>query len=49
MFFVVIVKSSAVFQFHLDNMKFVVYGKYIATRPTERSVKKIKATLIPEL
>ncbi|XP_018564481.1 ribonuclease P protein subunit p29 [Anoplophora glabripennis] len=44
-----IIKTSSVFQFQLDNMRFVVYGKHIATRPHERSVKKIKCQMIPDL
>ncbi|CAH1163299.1 unnamed protein product [Phaedon cochleariae] len=44
-----IVKDSSVFCFYLDNMKFTVYGKYIATRPSERSVKKNKGPMVPEI
>lgn len=48
-FIIAIVKETAVFQFQLNNIRFTVYGKYIATRPSERSVKKIKGFMVPEL
>ncbi|KAJ8913689.1 hypothetical protein NQ315_007406 [Exocentrus adspersus] len=44
-----IVKPTSVFEFHLDSMRFVVFGKHIATRPQERSVKKIKSQMVPDL
>ncbi|KAJ8946136.1 hypothetical protein NQ314_008958 [Rhamnusium bicolor] len=44
-----VIKETSVFQFQLDNMKFTVYGKHIATRPSERSVKKIKGQMVPDL
>ncbi|KAG5897844.1 hypothetical protein JTB14_011842 [Gonioctena quinquepunctata] len=44
-----IVKDSAVFEFFVDNMKFTIYGKHIMTRPSERSVKKIRGQMLPDL
>ncbi|KAJ8957915.1 hypothetical protein NQ318_001912 [Aromia moschata] len=45
----ILVKDTSVFQFCLDDMKFTVYGKHIATRPSERSKKKIRLQMIPDL
>ncbi|KAJ8973009.1 hypothetical protein NQ317_004607, partial [Molorchus minor] len=45
----ILVKDSSVFEFCLDDMRFTVYGKHIATRPSERSTKKIKTLMIPDL
>ncbi|KAK9876374.1 hypothetical protein WA026_012685 [Henosepilachna vigintioctopunctata] len=44
-----ILKETAVFEFQLDNMKFTVFGKHLLTRPSERSVKKIKSHMVPDL
>ncbi|XP_023019278.1 ribonuclease P/MRP subunit POP4 [Leptinotarsa decemlineata] len=44
-----LVKDNSVFEFHLDNIKFTIYGKHITTRPSERSVKKIRGQMVPEL
>jgi len=44
-----ILKDTSVFEFILDNMKFTFLGKYLATRPSDRSVKKIKSLMQPDL
>ncbi|XP_056646053.1 uncharacterized protein LOC130451206 [Diorhabda sublineata] len=43
----VLLKDGSVFEFSLDDMKFTVYGKYLITKPSERSVKKIKSQMVP--
>ncbi|XP_060533141.1 uncharacterized protein LOC132706075 [Cylas formicarius] len=44
-----ILKEMSVFEVILDNLRFVFFGKHLATRPNERSVKKIKLQMIPDL
>ncbi|KAL3271260.1 hypothetical protein HHI36_021751 [Cryptolaemus montrouzieri] len=44
-----ILKETAVFEFQLDNLKFTVFGKHLVTRPSERSAKKIKGFMVPDL
>ncbi|XP_044763095.1 ribonuclease P protein subunit p29 [Coccinella septempunctata] len=44
-----ILKETSVFEFRLDNMKFTIFGKHLMTRASERSVKKIKGHMIPDL
>lgn len=46
---VVIPKNSSVFEFFLDTIKFTVFGKHIMTKPSERSVKKIRLQMLPDL
>ncbi|XP_044260137.1 ribonuclease P protein subunit p29 [Tribolium madens] len=45
----IIPKNTSVFQFTLDKIKFTVFGKHIMTKPSERSVKKIKSLMLPDL
>ncbi|KYB27036.1 ribonuclease P protein subunit p29 [Tribolium castaneum] len=45
----IIPKNTSVFEFVLDAMKFTVFGKHIMTKPSERSVKKIKSVMLPDL
>ncbi|XP_017771566.1 PREDICTED: uncharacterized protein LOC108558971 [Nicrophorus vespilloides] len=45
----ILLKKPTVFQFVLDKFKFTVFGKHIATKPSERSVKKIKTLMHPDL
>ncbi|KAJ3618855.1 hypothetical protein MTP99_005660 [Tenebrio molitor] len=47
--FKIIPKNTSVFEFVLDSLKFTVFGKHIMTRPSERSVKKIKSQMLPDL
>ncbi|RZC38272.1 UPF0086 domain containing protein, partial [Asbolus verrucosus] len=42
-------KNTSLFEFNLDNLKFKVFGKSIMTKPSERSVKKIKSQMLPDL
>ncbi|XP_066255833.1 ribonuclease P protein subunit p29 [Euwallacea similis] len=44
-----ILKETSVFEFLLDNMKFTFLGKHLTTRPSERSVKKIRNLMQPDL
>ncbi|XP_045466912.1 ribonuclease P protein subunit p29 [Harmonia axyridis] len=45
----IILKETSVFEFLLDSMKFTIFGKHLITRASERSVKKIKGHMIPNL
>ncbi|KAK5638579.1 hypothetical protein RI129_012874 [Pyrocoelia pectoralis] len=45
----ILVKKPSVFTFTLDDMKFTIFGKYAIIRPSERSIKKIKTLLLPDL
>ncbi|CAG9767754.1 unnamed protein product [Ceutorhynchus assimilis] len=45
----IILKDTSVFQFVLDNMKFTFFGKHLTARPSDRSVKKIKTLMQPDL
>lgn len=47
--FSAILKETSVFEFCLDDMKFTIFGKHLMTRASERSVKKIKGHMIPDL
>lgn len=42
-------KESSLFQVKFDKYELTLYGKYLCTRPSERSTKKIKNLLIPDL
>ncbi|CAH0549223.1 unnamed protein product [Brassicogethes aeneus] len=45
----IVPKECSVFEFRLNNMKFTVFGKQIMTKPSERSAKKIKGQMYPDL
>ncbi|GJQ78154.1 hypothetical protein Trydic_g2486 [Trypoxylus dichotomus] len=47
--FKVITKDSSVFEIYLRNMKFTIYGKSMLTRPSDKSIKKIKSYIFPDL
>ncbi|KAI4454905.1 ribonuclease p subunit p29 [Holotrichia oblita] len=47
--FKIITKDACVFIIQLRNMKFTVYGKSLLTRPSDRSIKKIKSYVFPDL
>ncbi|XP_036326922.1 ribonuclease P protein subunit p29 [Rhagoletis pomonella] len=40
-------KTECVFGMHFGNMEFTIFGKHLALRPAERSVKKIKNFIEP--
>ncbi|ERL95031.1 uncharacterized protein LOC109543774 [Dendroctonus ponderosae] len=44
-----ILKDTSVFEFVIDKLKFTFFGKHLATRPSDRSVKKIKSIMHPDL
>lgn len=44
-----ILKDTSVFEFQLDKLKFTFLGKHLATRPSDRSVRKLKNLLHPDL
>lgn len=45
----VISKESSVFVFYVDRLKFTIFGKHLLARPSERSIKKIKSQMVPDL
>ncbi|CAG9831084.1 unnamed protein product [Diabrotica balteata] len=45
----ILIKADSVFEFQLDNIKFTVFGKYLMTKPSERSTKKIRSQMTPDL
>ncbi|KAB0791800.1 hypothetical protein PPYR_03600 [Photinus pyralis] len=45
----ILIKKSSVFSLVLDDMKFTIFGKYTVVRPSERSIKKVKTLLLPDL
>lgn len=45
----VLVKKDSVFSFDLDGNRFTFFGKHLATRPAERSTKKVKSFMQPDL
>ncbi|XP_019872645.2 uncharacterized protein LOC109600904 [Aethina tumida] len=45
----IIVKDSSVFEIILGDIKLTIFGKHITTRPSEKSVKKIKTFMYPDL
>ncbi|XP_050310721.1 ribonuclease P protein subunit p29 [Anthonomus grandis grandis] len=44
-----ILKDTSVFEFILDNMTFTFLGKHLVSRPADRSVRKIRSLLHPDL
>jgi len=44
-----ILKDTSVFEFILDKLRFTFLGKHLMTRPTDRSVKKIRNLMQPDL
>ncbi|KAL1502719.1 hypothetical protein ABEB36_007823 [Hypothenemus hampei] len=44
-----ILKETSIFEFVLDHMRFKFLGKHLTTRPSDRSVRKIKNLLHPDL
>lgn len=47
----IVTKASAVFEFVLAEppMRLIVFGKHLVARPSERSVRKIKSSMVPDL
>lgn len=48
-FISVIGKESSVFVFYLDKFKFTLFGKHLIARPSERSIRKVKLQMLPDL
>lgn len=48
-FFTAIPKIDSVFKILIKDIEFTIYGKYLNIRPAERSVKKIKNCMEPDL
>lgn len=46
---VTIPKRQSVFEIHLHNLKITLFGKLMCARPAERSTKKLKGHLHPDL
>ncbi|KAF5296320.1 hypothetical protein FQA39_LY12537 [Lamprigera yunnana] len=44
-----LIKEPSVFSFKLDDIIFTIFGKHMLTRPSERSVKKLKQNILPDL
>ncbi|CAB3219879.1 unnamed protein product [Arctia plantaginis] len=42
-------KRESVFEMYLNKLKITVFGKHLCVRPAERSTKKIKGRLLPDL
>lgn len=42
-------KKECVFEFYLNNITITIFGKHLCIRPAERSVKKMKCLLMPDL
>ncbi|XP_065337846.1 ribonuclease P protein subunit p29 [Cloeon dipterum] len=42
-------KSSSLFEVHLEDITFTVFGKHFLTKPAERSTKKIKQRVVKDL
>ncbi|XP_053617701.1 ribonuclease P protein subunit p29 [Plodia interpunctella] len=46
---ITIPKKECVFEMMLKNFRFTIFGKHLCARPAERSTKKIKSILHPDL
>ncbi|KAF7283169.1 ribonuclease P/MRP subunit POP4 [Rhynchophorus ferrugineus] len=44
-----ILKETSVFEFLVDKIKFTFFGKHLMSRPADRSVRKIKNIMKPDL
>lgn len=44
-----ILKDAVIFQIQIDKLELTVFGKRLVNRPSERSIKKFKTNLIPDL
>lgn len=47
--FLALIKESCVFEIRLGDLRLTIFGKHLVTRPGERSTKKIKSQMIPDL
>ncbi|XP_049838588.1 ribonuclease P protein subunit p29 [Schistocerca gregaria] len=45
----IVPKMNSIFTFTLSSFTFTIYGKHFCIRPSERSAKKIKSFLLPDL
>lgn len=44
-----ILKDAVIFEIAIDTLKLTIFGKRMVNRPSERSIKKFKTNLIPDL
>ncbi|KAF2887673.1 hypothetical protein ILUMI_18500 [Ignelater luminosus] len=44
-----LLKRPSVFVFTLDGRKFTIFGKHLNIKPNERSIKKIKISILPDI
>lgn len=42
-------KETSLFEFQVDNLKFTLFGKHLMTKPGDRSSKKVKTHMLPDI